>query len=113
LTVLTRDRARRPVPKAKRGQQTNQQNRRAAGVADTQRAIGEIRHRGAEGRVGDDRRPVEKGMKLLRHDLQADEDYQGSEEESGTGQIALVERHGDGIAAGFVFKRKKQPTAFR
>jgi hypothetical protein len=47
-----------------------------------------------------DRRPVEKGMKLLRHDLQADEDYQGSEEESGPGQIAPVERHGDGIAAG-------------
>jgi hypothetical protein len=40
-------------------------------------------------------------MKLLRHDLQADEDYQGSEEESGPGQIAPVERHGDGIAAGF------------
>jgi hypothetical protein len=29
-------------------------------------------------------------MKLLRHDLQADEDYQSSEEESGPGQIAQL-----------------------
>ena len=44
-------------------------------------------------------------MKFFRRNLQADEQHQGCEEQSSPGQIAPVERHGDGIAAGLAQRR--------
>ncbi len=94
------DRAERTVPEAQRGQQADQQHRCATGVSDPQGAVGEVGHGGAECRRGHDGRPVQRRMKFSRGDLQADQPDQGHQEQRGSGQIAPIEGHGDGIAAG-------------
>ena len=69
-----------------------------AGVADAERAIDEIGHRGAKRRGGDDGRPVEKGMKRLRDDLQGYQQHQRNQVQGGPRQITPVQGHRDGIA---------------
>lgn len=61
------------MPKGQDAENASQQKGRAAGIADAERAVGEIRHGRASGRRGDDGRPIEKGVKFLGRDLNGNE----------------------------------------
>ena len=58
---------------AKHSDEADEQQRRAAGIADAERAVGEVGHRGAEGGGGDDRRPIEERVKFVGDDLRDDQ----------------------------------------
>ena len=100
LTVFTEmvpcDRYQRPSTITRH----SEQQRRAACVTYPQRAVREIGHGCAEGGGGDDRRPIEKGLKSLCQDLRDDQHDERGEEEGSSSEIAPVQRHRDSIAAG-------------
>ena len=65
---IHRNSAFRPVPHGEDQHQATEQKGRAAGVADAERAVGEVGHGRAECGRGDDRRPIEEWMELLGQD---------------------------------------------
>ncbi len=98
---VDRDGAFRCIPQREHGHETGEEQRGAAGIADAQRAVGEIRHGGSEGGRGHDRAPIEERVEFFRHDLGDYQRNQQAEEQRGPGQIAPVERHRHRVAAGF------------
>jgi hypothetical protein len=100
-SVCDRDRSLRPIPKPERGQDADKQDRRASRIADAERAIGEVGHRGARGRGSDDGPPIENGVEPSRNDLEEDEHDESPEEQRRACEIAPVHRHGDRVAACF------------
>jgi len=94
------DRTLREAPQHQRCGEQQRQQCRAAGVADAERAVGEIGHGGTEGGGCDDRRPIEQGMESPRRDLRRDERDQRDEKQQASRQVTPVKRHGDGVAAG-------------
>ena len=66
-----------------------------------QRAVAKIRERRADGGGGNDRGPIQKRMEFFRFDLRKDETEKQRRKNDGAQQVAEVQRHGDGVAAGF------------
>src|SRR5204863_6300079 len=60
----------------------------------------------SEGGGSDNRRPVKKGPELRGANLRGDQRDEQAEEQRRSGQIAPIERHRHGIAAGFAERRR-------
>jgi len=73
---VDRDGSLRPIPKAEYGGQTYEQQRSAAGIADTNRAIGKVGQRGTEGGGGNNCSPVKEGVEFLCKNLRNDQHYE-------------------------------------
>ncbi len=109
----------RPIPGRERQHQQHEQDGRAAGVADPERAVGEVRHRGPERRGRDDHQPVEPAVAPPCCDLRADQDGKHHEEDRAPERVAQAHRHRDRVATGLAQRRRghlddpEQPGDFR
>ena len=98
---VDRDGSLRPIPKAEYGGETYEQQRSAAGVADTKRAIGKVGPCGTEGGGVNNCGSVKGGVEFLRKNLRNRQHCEQTKKEGGASQVAPIERHGDGITTGF------------
>ena len=93
------------MPDQQRGEQEREQQHAAAGVADTERAIGEISERRSYRRRRDDRDPIEDRVKFPSPNLRIDRNGEDDGEDSRADEIAEVQRHRKRIAACFAERR--------
>jgi 4,5-dihydroxyphthalate decarboxylase len=100
-----RNRSHRPVPGGKRHHQARKQQRRTAGIADAERAVGKVGHRRACRGGCDDRRPIQPRMEFFRSDLDGGECHKQREKKRGAQQVTPIQGHGDRIATSFAERR--------
>jgi hypothetical protein len=89
------------VPDAERDHQQRKEQRRPAGISDSERAVGEIGHGGAGGRGCHDHKPVEQRRKGSRGNLRNEGGQQDANENQAADRIAERHRHRNRVAAGF------------
>jgi hypothetical protein len=95
-----RDGAERRIPESEGADQQNEQDRRAPDIADAERAVEEVGHRRADRRRRDDHRPIQERVEFLGSDLSGDQRNKDCRKDHGADEIAEIQRHRDGVAAG-------------